>query len=68
MNTDEKLEFVINLLPLAVLAGRGVAAAAETFDKMYKALKDGSISDEEMTLATAEMNETLDRLIAKTGA
>lgn len=66
MNTEDKLEFVINLLPLAVLAGRGVAAAAETFDKMYKALKDGSISDEEMALATAEMNETLDRLIAKT--
>ncbi len=68
MNTEDKLEFVINLLPLVVLAGRGVAAATETFDKMYKALLDGSISEEEMALATAEMNETLDRLIAKTGA
>lgn len=65
MNSEKKIEFIINLLPLIPLIAKGVSGAAATYDKMVKALKDG-VTDDEMSAIIAERDAILDKLIADT--
>lgn len=66
MNTERKLEIIINMLPLIPLVTKGISDAVSTYNKMAKALKSGDISDDDMSLLVAETDDILDRIIDKT--
>jgi hypothetical protein len=65
METEKKVELIVDMLPLLPLIARGVASAAETFNRMYTALKDG-VTAEEWASLIAERDAVLDSVIEMT--
>lgn len=66
MNTDKKVELIINILPLVPFIAQGIAEAADTFNRVTADLKDGTLSEDETQAMLAERDAVIERIIAKT--
>lgn len=65
MDTEKKINIIINILPLIPAVVKGVQDATELYNRMIQALKDG-ITPEEMESAINERDAVLQRIVDKT--
>lgn len=65
MNTEQKVEVIVNILPLIPAVVKGIQEATELYNRMIQALKDG-ITTEELNAAINERDAVLERIIEKT--
>jgi len=65
LNSDQKIDFMINLLPLIPPMIKGIQEAVDLYEKTVAALKNG-VTVEEMNTALGERDAVLQRVIDKT--
>lgn len=66
MNTERKVNLIIDILPLIPYVVRGIEGALNVYNKMMTALKDG-ITDEEWEVMKNDRDAVLTRVIERTG-
>lgn len=65
MNTEQKVDIIVNILPLIPAVVKGIQEATELYNRMIQALRDG-ITPDELNSAINERDAVLERIIEKT--
>ena len=65
MDTEKKLQIVIDLLPLIPYVAAGITEAVELWNKMLATLQNG-ITPDEQAAQVKERDDVLQRIIDKT--